>query len=186
MKKIASLLLIAICIFSSLVFTACDKNNAIDMSVYFNSTAEAKIYSESAVDNIELAKLTSKSPYETKRYTQTVLKSSSWLYGMYIETISFYIYSTETKEVEFDFVLTGVEHGVETLSSVTRDLRVIQYPCALNSNQGYKVTITVNDKIYLSSSNSTLTIKPSDPYTEFLNNNFAYCIYGMEVVGYHK
>jgi len=186
MKKITTLILIAICFCSSLLFTACNKSNSIDMNVYFSESAEAKIYGESQADNILLGKLTGNSPYETKKYTQTTLKSTSWFYGMYVETISFYIYSTETREVEFDFILTGIEHGMETLSSTTKDLRITQYPCALKENEGYKVTITVNDKIYLSSSSSVLTIKPTAPTTEFENSNFAYCIYGMEVVSYHK
>ena len=186
MKKLASLMIAIFCFCSCLMFTACKDNKAIEMSVYFDSTAEASISGESKVEQLELSKLTSSSPYETKKYTRTKIKSNSWFYGMYVETISFYIYSTETKEVEFNFVLTGVEHGIETTSSVTKDLILVQQPCALKANQGYKVTINVNDRMYLSSSNSVLTIELSDKVTEFVDNNFAYCIYGLEIIAYHK
>lgn len=186
MKKFTSIIIAIVCFCSCLMFTACKDNKSIEMSVYFENTAEASIYGESKSEKLELAKLTSASPYETKKYTRTNIKSNSWFYGMYVETISFYIYSTETKEVEFNFVLTGVEHGIETTASVTKDLMLIQQPCALKANQGHKVTINVNDRMYLSSSNSVLTIELSDKVTEFVDNNFAYCIYGLEIIAYHK
>lgn len=186
MKKLLSLVLIAICLCTSVVFTACG-NNAIDMNVYFSKTASAKIYSDNTTQQISLDKLTSKTPHETNKYIQTVITSDrNWFYGMYIETISFCIYSNMDREVEFNICLTGTENGVETLSSTTKDYRKNQYPCELKANQGYRVTLEVNDKVTLSSSNSTLTISVSDPYTEFNNNNFEYCIYGLEIVGYHK
>lgn len=186
MKKTLSFLLVTLCLCTSLLFTAC-RNNSIDMNVYFKPTASAKIYADNTTEQIELSKIISSTPSETKEYVQTVLVSdSNWFYGMYVETITFCIYSNMDRDVEFDICLTGTENGVSTLGSTTKDYRVSQYACELKANHGYRVTLSVNDKITLSSSNSTLTIKVSDPYTEFTNNDFAYSIYGLQIVGYHK
>ena len=185
MKKFAIITLSLICIFSSFLFAAC-KDNKINMNRYFSSTVTASVYGDKA-DNLSLSQVTSSKPYATKKYTQYLITAdNNWFNGMYIETITFYIYSTETKEVEFNIILTGMENGIETLSSVTKDFMDNQHVCYLEANKGVKVTVNVNDKVNLTT-NSKLTIAPSDiTYAQFENDSFMYCIYGLEIVGYHK
>ena len=188
MKKFTSLLLIAVCVFTSVLFAACGSNQ-INMSRYFSSNVKASIYSQETTSSpLTLDKITGSTAYQTKKYTQTVLTAdNNWFNGMYIETVSFYIYSTETKEVEFDFTLTGMKVGKDSLlSSATTDFNKFQIPCHLKANEGVRVVVAVNDTVNLSTSNSKLTIQPSDPYTVFLNNNFEYCIYGLQIIGYHN
>ena len=187
MKKLTTLFTLAICIITSFIFTACG-NNAIEMAKYFSPTVTASVYKSSKADTLKIDDITKNEPYEAKKYTQFLFTAdNNWFYGMYVESISFYIYATETKEMEFSTILTGMENGVEILTSTTKDFRDNNRPCYLKANESIKVTIPVNDTVYLSSSNSKLTIAPSDAtYAEFENSTLMYCIHGLEIIAYHK
>ena len=100
MKKFTTLIIITICIFTSFMFTACG-NTPINMSKYFSPTVTASVYKTNKADTLKIDDITKNEPYETKKYTQFLFTAdNNWFYGMYVESISFYIYSTETKEME--------------------------------------------------------------------------------------
>ena len=187
MKKLSSIVLSIFCLISCFMLTACNKNNYIDMSVYFKPTVTAKVYNDgTSTKLLTLNDVISDTPSATDKYLQySLIADNSWFYGMYVEKISFYIYSTETREVEFDITLTGTQNGKEVVSSATKNFEKT-LPFYLKANKGVLVTIDVNDTITLSVSNSTLKIMPTDPYTVFTDNNFKYCIYGLKVSAYHK
>ena len=185
MKRFTSILFTTICICCAMIFTACG-NQQLDMSRYFSQEVSASVNGVSGSDKLTLETITANEPYQTKKYNQfSLIADNSWFYGMYVKTISFYIYSSVTREVEFNIVLTGMDHGTETLSSATKDFRDSQHACFLKEYKAVKITIDVNDTVYLNSSNSKLTIGVSDPYTEFNSGDFTYCIYGLSITGSH-
>ena len=185
MKKILTTLLIILCLSSSLLLAGCGQQSVAN--ICFQEKSTANIYNQAQEEEILLTNLLSKDPSEAKKYTQTVITANqSWLYGRYIKTLSFYIYSTVDREVEFDITFTGMQNGLSTLSSTTKDYIKKQLPCFLKANKGVKITLEINDTVYLNTTNSKLTIKPSDTYTEFKDNDFSYSIYGLELIAYHK
>ena len=187
MKKLTIIICSLICIFTSTLFVGCSDKNAINMGVYFNSEVNASVYKTSTTSQkLALSTLTGNNPYEADKYLQYVLTSNKdYFYGMYVEKITFYIYSTAEQEVEFDITLTGTQNGKENNYSSTLDFILTQQPCALKAYSSVKITVEVNDKITLSSADSKLTIKLSDP-VDVKDNDFKYCIYNLQVYGYHK
>jgi len=185
MKKISTLLLLLVCLLSSLTFAGCKNDNIIDPSVYMNQSVTANIYGVSSSEQIDTTLITSKNPGAQKKYINHQIKlNKEWIHGIYVETITYYIYSNKNMEdVEFDLTLTGTENGEVTLTNATRTFKHLKQPYTLSANKGYKVTVTVNDKIKLSSSDSILTISLSDTTTD---PGFEYSIYGLEIVAYHK
>lgn len=192
MKKLVSFILTCLCLITSLCFTACSESNSLDINVYFKPTVKTRVYTQSATtENLELAKLISDTPSQTKKYLQyEITADKSWIYGIYIESISFYIYSTQTREVEYDITITGTEQNSGQSTSSINSFKASQLPFKLIANKGVKITIPVNDTIILDTTDSVFTIALYDPYTEFSTangeNNFEYSIYRFEVVGYHK
>lgn len=187
MKKFTTILLTAICICCAFVFTACG-NNKIDMSTYFSPEVKGYVSGVKDPEKLTLETITGNKPYQTKKYIKyTITANNNWFYGMHVKTISFFIYSTITREVEFEIYLTGVENGLEYLEgSNTKDFLDSQHACFLKANQAVKITINVDDTIYLSTSNSILEIGIYDKHTEFNDGTFAYCIYGLSITGSHK
>lgn len=192
LKTCFSVLLTIVILSCATLFSACNDKNIVNMNVYFKPTVNTQIYENGTKSyNLTISDITSKSAGELKQYIYyEITADNSWIYGMYIESISFLIYSNQTREVEYNISFTGFEHGTETITSSTRDFIRNQYPISLKENQSVLVKINVNDTIYLSGTNSVLKFLVSDAYTEFNlmgeNNNFMYSIYGLEIVGYHK
>lgn len=183
MKKLTPLLLTLVLLASSLLLVGC--SNSIDTSVYFNSIVSAKVYGSNTTQKLNLSDLSNKSPSTTKKYLSFEFKANKdWIFGMYIETISFYIYSTESMtDVEFDFSLTGTENGQVTLTSATKTFSLTNQPYSFTKNSSRKITIKINDTITLSTSDPVFTVKLSDTYND---PKFEYTIHSFEVVGYHQ
>ena len=169
----------------SFTLSGCSSAKAIDLNVYLKPTITAQVYSEGVGKNLTIADISSKSPIQKDNYISHEIKlNKEWIYGMYIESISYYICSdNDVVDVEFDFTLTGTENGDTTLINSTKTFNQLKQPYTLKANQGFKVCVEIQDKITLYATDSVLTIKLSDTYT---NPNFNYCIYGLEIIGYHK
>ncbi|MBQ9790259.1 MAG: hypothetical protein IJW24_01535 [Clostridia bacterium] len=185
MKKFTTFIGLVFCLISSFIFSACSSPNVIDPTVYLNSTVNAKVYGVGTTQKIDSNKITSKIPSEQKKYLSHEIKlNKDWIYGMHIESISYYILSNKDMEdVEFNLTLTGTENGEATLTNATKTFNHLQKPYTLKAGKPFKVYVKVNDKISLSTSDSVLTISLYDTYTD---PGFEYCIYGLEIVGEHK
>ena len=185
-------LLVVVVLFLGTMLSACKNTDVVDLAVYFKPTVNTQIYENGTKSYpLSLADVSASTAGELKQYIfYEITADNSWIYGMYIESVSFLIYSNQTREVEYNISFTGFENGEETTTSSTKDFIRNHYPIALKENKSVKIKLTINDTIYLSGTNSVLKIAVSDPYTEFNlmgeNNNFMYALYGFEVIGYHK
>ncbi len=184
MKKYLAIVTFCIMLISTFTLAGCAKDNILDTNVYLKPTVSAKIYSVGTTQNLTTTQITSKNPGEQKKYLSFEIKlNKDWIYGMNIEQITYYIYSNKDMvDVEFDLTLTGTEHGEATITNSTKTFKLTQQPYTLTKNKGFKVVVNVNDKITLSTSDSVLTIKLSDTFTD---PGFEYTIYGLEITGQH-
>jgi len=187
MKKIYSLVLGFIICLSCFFFVGCNKSkNSIDMSTYFLPTVNTSIYknSSSTISSLPLSPITSNTPHSIDQYLQYELTANTdWFYGMYVEKISFYIYSNRTQEEEFTILFTGMQNGSQDGGSETKYFKT-ELPFYLKENKGIKITIDIND--IATQTTNKLTIAPKDKENVFKNNNFKYCIYGLEIIAEHK
>jgi len=186
MKKVLSFIIISLILITPSFLTACKEENLLDNSVYFRQNVSATIFGASSPETISINDISRSNPNSLKRYLKFEIKANKdYFYGLYIESIEFYIYTntTPTEETEFDFILTGTKNGQTTGGSEITTFEKRQLPIKLEKNIPTKIKIAVNDKINLYSTDSVITIKLSDTYTD---HGFDYCIYNFRVIGYHK
>lgn len=82
---------------------------AINASRYFESTVTTTIYNKTAKQNLEMNNITSSSPNTAylNQYVQYELTGDgSWIYKMYIESIYFYVYTSNTANEAMTITLT--------------------------------------------------------------------------------
>lgn len=105
-KKITKFFIVLLCL-PTLFFCACGNSPSnlpsINMATYYEATAKTSLYKEDRSGTINLSDLTAPNPNKDTLapYTQIILPGKlTWLYKMYIDCITFYVYTNEATDSE--------------------------------------------------------------------------------------
>lgn len=192
-KKILTLLL---CI-PALLFCACNNSPSglpsVDVSGYYESTASTTLLTETQAGSILLSDITAKKPNLNTlgSYVQIELKGKrNWLYKMYIDYVSFYIYTNEARSSEMIVNLSlsnmADENDRNHPSTFSSSARFVPQKngSTLCTIEVKKVVSTATDansdalKIdILNSVNGTVADSMGNPTT------FRWTVYGLKIYG---
>ena len=190
--------LLALLILPVLILTGCKKNDplpAIDLPTYLNNEINVMFYQMETASTQELSFVTAPELDKEKlgKYVSFELYANSvWMYKMYIETISFYVYTTQSSITEMivNLSITNVadEETLKTINSEEPTTDTAKEQCAFipEANKATKCTFTIN-KAIAKPTGSTITIDILNSLELFDDENeetsFKWVIYGLEING---
>lgn len=188
MKKIIPFILCFICILP-VVFVGCGKTTKpIDLSVYLNNKV-AYSYLDGSVksgENTLSSYMTTKVP--AGRYCSFEFSGNpSWLYGIYVDYLTFEITSNETLEIQFDFTFSNLEHGD---FGGTSEAPIQKQSFIVNLEQGktIKTKVMINDNVYSKSTIAKIAFSVTNQEIFKTNgalNNFKYSFGNLEIFAHH-
>ena len=166
----------------------------IDQTVYFESVATALTYGSNKTRDVQLEDLISNKadPLNVDSFTEiTITAKSAWIYKMYIDCISFYVYTNQGADVEMiiNTTITNLadENNISNPSTFeSLPLGLIPQPegsilCVVEVKKtvatatGCKITFDINN-----STNGTV----SDDQGNI--TDFRWMIYDLEIYGEHR
>ena len=188
-KSLFSILLAICCCF---ILVGCTNNGrnvktkAITMNTYFSETVKVN---NSSSDTYNLSAFTSDNVdtntllTDNKKLTFTGV--SNWIYGMYIECVYFYLYTTKSVEINsLKITMTDLDSGEEdsTLPEGTYKLEET-FAVIADKQQGKLIRIDINKTAL----NQTLTLTidlSGEPMVA--SGDYNWTIYGLTVYGEHR
>lgn len=198
MKNKLLKILFALLIVPVIAFTGCKKNNplpAIDLNTYLNDKISVTNYQMEEASENELSLITSSKLDKDnlgKYVTFELTANSVWMYKMYIETITFYVYTTTSSDLDMIISLsitnTADEATLKTITSEAPSTDTTVETCSFRPKKGKatKCTFTIN-KAIAKPTGSTITIDISNSVELFDDENkqtaFEWAIYDFEIHG---
>ena len=192
--KILSFLLILPVVF----LTSCRKKSslpAIDLATYMKDDMKVTYYQIEAPSNNNLSNFsTTKLNKDTlAKYTKLEFSTDSvWMYKMYIESISFYVYTTlaSSSEMIVNVSITNMSEEKDLLQSTEEEPNTFtateQCTFIPKSKNTIKCTFNFGQTI-ATSTGATITVDILNSLELFDNNgedvNFEWTIYGFEIHG---
>lgn len=190
--------LLVLLIIPVLFFTGCKKEKllpAIDLSTYLNNEISVKFYQMESASTQELSFIAAPELDKDKlgKYVSFELNTNSvWMYKMYIETISFYVYTTQSSITEMivNVSITNVadEETLKTITSEEPTTDTAKEQCAFipEANKATKCTFNIG-KAIAKPTGSIITIDILNSLELFDDENeetsFKWVIYGLEITG---
>lgn len=105
-----SLLLFVLCIFV-INFTACTKDNSLDLTVYLKDTVNYEIAENNTENSFSLSEIINSSS-ELKQYSRIQINTKKdWTYGLELERIEFDIILSTPADVDIDITISNLENG---------------------------------------------------------------------------
>ncbi|MEG1581651.1 MAG: hypothetical protein RR334_00625, partial [Clostridia bacterium] len=181
--------LVMICVIP-LFFAGCGKTTkSIDLSVYFNNKVTYS-YLNGVVKSGE-NKLPSyiKNHMPADRYCSFEFSGNpSWLYGIYVDYITFEITANETMEIQFDFTFSNLTHGDQ---GGTSESPIQRQSFIVNAQKGktVKTKLMISDTVYSKSTTAKINFSVTNQEIFRTNgaiNNFMYTFGNFEMFAYHK
>lgn len=194
MKKLLKRIGIIALIFPIIFLCSCSKVSklpSINVDTYFEDTVETSVLGNNVSSKeITLASLTAKKPNPDfyDRYVQfTLTGNGAWLYKMYIDKITFYVYTNKTVDTEMiiNFSITNVadEGDLENPEEISGE-------CSFNPKKNGKAycEISVNKVIATATGceiKFDITNSTSGTITDNEGNvtDFKWQIYGLKIYG---
>ncbi len=197
MKKILKSLLVFL-ILPVLVFAGCKNKElpSINLSRYLQSNISVKRHGIAEASSIKLSSITEKKPNleNLSQYLKYEIKSDNvWMYKMFVEKITFYVYCNETSEFQLivNIKMTDLASEEDIFSSKTESVETetIEEQVSLTpkAKKAVKCTININ-KTVVNALGSTITIDAYNSPELFSSDNensssFQWMIYGFEIHG---
>lgn len=191
MKKIITNLLCLILIIPAFL-TGCSKElPVIDNATYLDSTVTANVYNSSTTRQLTLSDITANTLDTVKldRYTEfNITCKSTWIYKMYVETISFYVYTTEASNGKMELKLSMTNLAFENDIKKPTDDFVVTAAFDAKKNNAQLVTLNIGRTVATTTgSKITIDINESTSNTltdEFgVDTEFKWFIYGLKIRG---
>ncbi|MBQ8451906.1 MAG: hypothetical protein IJ538_03940 [Clostridia bacterium] len=200
MKKLLKTFLAFVLIIPVIIFSACSKSGveSKNVSAYFNENVSANVFNDSD-RKLPLSVLTSSSAntdYLDKFTSFTLSGKNAWIYKMYIEKITFSVYSegTASGPLTVSLTLTNCvdESALKNRTSgeaVDTSTPFSTESSAITKNKGsidYEITI---NKVIATAGATTLTLDIFESVNETVANgkgeatNFKWMIYNFKVFG---
>ena len=193
LKSLFALLLIPV-----LFFAGCkDKKSlpAIDLATYLKEEITVSYYQLEAKSTKDLSFITDTKLDEEKlgKYVKFELSANSvWMYKMFVESISFYVYTTasSTSEMIVDVSMTNMadEEVLKKTNSEEPEITTASEQCTFipEKNKATKCTFKIN-KAVARATGATIIIDISNSLELFDTDNgqadFNWVIYGFEIHG---
>lgn len=179
--KLKKILIFTLCLFSLFMFTGCGRNvttKPLEMERYYNSKVISK-YSTSGKKEYNLSSFIANEVDSDTLFGHTSLTFNgvtNWLYGMYVECVYFYFYSSKAVEVnQLEFKITELEGGTE---DITLNKYKVEEILSLNAPKEEGVLLRVNVNQRVSNNESVIEIKLNDALVDY-----NWTIYGLQVYG---
>lgn len=198
MKNKLLKILLAILIVPVIALSGCKKNNplpAIDLGTYLNDKISITNYQMETASESELSLITSSKLDKDnlgKYITFELTANSVWMYKMFIETITFYVYTTASSDLEMIINLsitnTADEETLKTITSEAPTTDTTVETCSFIPKKAKVTKCTFNiNKAIAKPTGSTITIDISNSVELFNDENtstaFEWTIYGFEIHG---
>lgn len=199
-KKLFSIIF-SIILLPVVLFAGCKSKSktlpAINLSKYFKDEISISRYdiSESSSDTISLLTQKKAKKENLSKYTKFELNADPvWIYKMYIDSISFYVYCNESSEYQMTINLKMTNLAEESVILESKQDTVttedVEQQCTIlpKGKKAIKCVIPIN-KTVVNALGSTITIDLSNSPELFSNNDddssstFEWLIYGFEIHG---
>ncbi len=185
----------AIILLPVMLFCGCSKSNLKpqDFSAYYASTITCTLYDKSGTKTIPTSALADSKPnidYADKYVSLVATAKSEWLYKMYIESIYFYVYTSESTSTEMiiNVSLTNVVKEEEINTSTEDNTITAQCSFFPQKDNSTLCKVEVNRTVATATS-STLTFDINNSVYGIVcdengdTNDFKWLIYGIEIIG---
>ncbi len=200
-KKILSILAVMLCL-PALLFCGCKNDNiselpSINMSRYYKSTVQAVIdggkNSNDTKATIKLADLIGSKPNSNTLEAYSEIKLSgelNWLYKMYIDSVSFYVYTNSAPSTELTITLSMSNLANENDFSKAEIISDTKTSDKVNGNAylfTFKINKVIASDVDASSDYLKISINECRNGTIVDNENnltgFKWTIYDLKVYG---
>ena len=193
-KQLKSIFAILLCL-PILFFTACGKTNKgckelKSLSFYFNESVSCEIVRQTEKRNLNLSILTSSKPnldYLDSYATLTFTANSAQVYHLYIEYISFKVYTSEASESDLNISisLTNAINENDVGKSNVEDNKYSNIvPCQAKEKNSIQCKVKV-DRIIATATGAKLTIDAITQSDMFIDEDseFKWMIYDLKIYG---
>lgn len=196
-KKLLKSLLIFL-LLPVLIFVGCKNKElpAINLSRYLKKEISIKTHDISQAKTADLSIITEKKPnveYLAQYLKFEIPANNVWMYKMYVEKISFYVYCNETSEFQMivNVKMSDLASEEDILNTKTENVETEtieeQITLTPEAKKSIKCTININ-KTVVNALGSTITIDTYNSRELFSgdgesNSSFTWMIYGFEIHG---
>lgn len=168
----------------------------INLSRYFKDEISVLRYgiSEKSTDTISLLTQKKAKKSNLSKYQKFELNANSvWIYKMYIESISFYVYCNESSDYQMTINVTmsdlADEEGILNSTDTNVETETVEQQCSLfpKAKKAIKCNVKIN-KTVVNALGSTITIDILNSPELFSSDGenestFMWLIYGFEIHG---
>ena len=196
-KKLLKSLLIFL-LLPVLIFVGCKNKElpAINLSRYLKKEISIKTHDISQAKTADLSIITEKKPnveYLAQYLKFEIPANNVWMYKMYVEKITFYVYCNETSEFQMivNVKMSDLASEEDILNTKTENVETEtieeQITLTPEAKKSIKCTININ-KTVVNALGSTITIDTYNSRELFSgdgesNSSFTWMIYGFEIHG---
>ena len=170
------------------------KLSSIDQTVYFESKASALAYNNSKTKELELKDIISDTadPLNIDSFVEIKLTAkSAWIYKMYIDCITFYVYANKTTDVEMIINTTITNMADEDDIKNPSTFEALPLGIIPQENGSILCKIPVG-KTVATATGCTITFDINNSTSGTVADNegkitdFRWLIYGLEIYGEHR
>ena len=194
MKKNILKSLLIFLILPVLILVGCKNKSlpSLNLSTYLKDTISITRYDLEEPSNASLSFITDpklKKENLSKYLNFDITANNVWMYKMYVETISFYVYCNETSEYQMtiNVKMTDLASEETILNSTTENVETEtvqeQVTFTPKANKSIKCTFKIN-KTVINALGSNISIDVYNSPELFSNEStFTWMIYGLEIHG---
>jgi len=181
--------MLAIICLPTILLGACDnKNENIDLSVYFENKVTYQVHGKSGNNEVTLNDFTHNDHENQLKYMNiTFTGKPAWLYQMNIEKITFEVFSNVDLDVQMEIKVSNVKDGDISNTSSTNTVTKLA-PVSMKKNKTVQVTVEIGKTIESISASTTIKIGFADS-TNYSGDNkdldFKFDLSNFKVYGKH-
>ena len=196
-NKIFKIVIAILCIPMVMLCGCSDKPSklpSINQIVYFEEKATALAYNNSKSKELKLADLisTSYDPLNVDSFTEIKLTAkSSWIYKMYIDCITFYVYANKTTEVEM--IINTTITNLADENDIQNPSTFEALPLGIIPQEDGSILCKIPvGKTVATATGCTITFDINNSTSGTVADNegkitdFRWLIYGLEIYGEHR
>lgn len=197
MKKHLQKSLLALLLIPVLIFGGCGKKKlpAISISRYFQDTLTISRFgiSETSTESVSMLTASKPNAQNLSKYTKFEFTATpNWIYKMYIEYISFYVYASEDSQyqmvVNLKMTDLATEQAIMSATTETVETETYEQQCNITpkKNKAIKCIFNINRTV-ISALGANVSIDILNSLELFAgeedSNTFTWLIYGLEIHG---
>lgn len=196
-SKLIKLLALVICV-PLIMLCGCSKKskiNEVDASVYLEPTATALTYNNTKSKDLELKDLiaTEVNPLNVDSFVEIKVKgNNTWIYKMFIDKITFKVYTNNTTDVEMTIKVTITNLAEESDIQNPKDVEFPPVSFIPEKEGSMLCTVDIDKVVAVAAKDCIITFDIYNSTTGTVADNngaptdFRWTIYDLSIYGEHR